>query len=393
MNRVSMKTRPEAEYTALIDTLRDFIDTEVIPREDLKTAHDSKTVERVATELNALARARGLGAPRAGVEDCGLALSWTECCAYLEQAGRSFLGPQALGCAPPTQPDVFALEALASPAQRQRYLEPLMRGERKSCFAMTEPAPGVGSDPRMLSTQARRDGDSWVIDGHKWFISGAMRADFAIVVARTEQGPSWFLVDTDSPGFEIVRDIPTMEPFDTGGHAEIRIKNCRVGTDALVGEEGQGLAHAQLRLEGARLFHCMRFIGLASRAMAIAQDYALRRESQGARLAEHQMVQAMIADAHIQLYAARMMTLDVARRLDAGESIRHHSSMAKVFVAEAVYQVADSAVQICGALGVSEDVPVSMILRMLRPFRIYDGASEVHRSAIAKRALRHGWAA
>ena len=388
-----MNTRPEAEYTALIDTLRDFIDTEVIPREDLKAAHDSEVVGRVAAELNAIARARGLGAPRAQVEDGGLALSWTECCAYLEQAGRSFLGPQALGCAPPTQPDLFALGALASPVQRQRYLEPLMRGERKSCFAMTEPAPGVGSDPRMLSTRARRDGGDWIIDGHKWFISGAMRADFAIVVARTEQGPSWFLVDTDSPGFEIVRDIPTMEPFDIGGHAEIRIRNCRVGADALVGEEGRGLAHAQLRLEGARLFHCMRFIGLASRAMGIAQDYALRRESQGAKLAEHQMVQAMIADAHIQLYAARMMTLDVARRLDAGESIRHHSSMAKVFVAEAVYQVADSAVQICGALGVSEDLPVSMILRMLRPFRIYDGASEVHRSAIAKRALRHGLAA
>ncbi|HQD13957.1 MAG TPA: acyl-CoA dehydrogenase family protein [Ottowia sp.] len=388
-----MNTRPEAEYTALIDTLRDFIDTEVIPRENLKAAHDSEVVGRVAAELNAIARARGLGAPRAQVEDGGLALSWTECCAYLEQAGRSFLGPQALGCAPPTQPDLFALGALASPVQRQRYLEPLMRGERKSCFAMTEPAPGVGSDPRMLSTRARRDGGDWIIDGHKWFISGAMRADFAIVVARTEQGPSWFLVDMDTPGFEIVRDIPTMEPFDIGGHAEIRIRNCRVGADALVGEEGRGLAHAQLRLEGARLFHCMRFIGLASRAMGIAQDYALRRESQGAKLAEHQMVQAMIADAHIQLYAARMMTLDVARRLDAGESIRHHSSMAKVFVAEAVYQVADSAVQICGALGVSEDLPVSMILRMLRPFRIYDGASEVHRSAIAKRALRHGLAA
>ena len=388
-----MNTRPEAEYTALIDTLRDFIDTEVIPRENLKAAHDSEVVGRVAAELNAIARARGLGAPRAQVEDSGLALSWTECCAYLEQAGRSFLGPQALGCAPPTQPDLFALGALASPVQRQRYLEPLMRGERKSCFAMTEPAPGVGSDPRMLSTRARRDGGDWIIDGHKWFISGAMRADFAIVVARTEQGPSWFLVDMDTPGFEIVRDIPTMEPFDIGGHAEIRIRNCRVGADALVGEEGRGLAHAQLRLEGARLFHCMRFIGLASRAMGIAQDYALRRESQGAKLAEHQMVQAMIADAHIQLYAARMMTLDVARRLDAGESIRHHSSMAKVFVAEAVYQVADSAVQICGALGVSEDLPVSMILRMLRPFRIYDGASEVHRSAIAKRALRHGLAA
>lgn len=388
-----MNTPAAENFDALIENLRDFIDTEVIPREDLVRAHDSEAVERVAAELYALAGARGLGSPRARKEDGGLALSWAQCCAFLEQVGRSFLGPQALRCAPPTQPDIFALDALASPAQRARYLEPLMRGERKSCFAMTEPAPGVGSDPRMLLARARRDGDGWVIDGHKWFISGAMRADFAIVVARTEAGPSWFLVDVDTPGFEIVRDIPTMEPFDMGGHAEIKLNGCRVGADALIGEEGQGLAHSQLRLEGARLFHCMRYIGLASRAMAIAQDYALKRESQGQKLAEHQMVQAMVADAHIQLYAARLMTLDVARRLDAGQSIRHHSSMAKVFVAEAVYQVADSAVQICGALGVSEDVPVSMILRMLRPFRIYDGASEVHRAAIGKRALRHGLSA
>ena len=253
---------------------------------------------------------------------------------------------------------------------------------------MTEPAPGVGSDPAMLCTSARWDGDRWVLNGHKWFISGAMKADFAIVVARTESGPSWFLVDAETPGFELVRDIATMEPFDIGGHAEIRLTDCRVGPEALVGEQGQGLAQAQLRLEGARLFHCMRFIGLASRAMSIAQGYANERESQGRRLAEHQMVQEMVANAHIQLYAARMVTLDVARRLDEGESIRHHSSMAKVLVSEAVNQVADSAVQICGALGVSNDLPVSMILRMARPFRIYDGASEVHRSAIAKRVLR-----
>jgi len=239
----------------------------------------------------------------------------------------------------------------------------------------------------MLKTTARRGGDGWVIDGHKWFISGAIRADFAIVVARADEGVSWFIVDKDNPGFEVVRDVPTMEPFDIGGHAELVFRQCRVGPDALVGELGQGLAHAQLRLEGARLFHCMRFIGLASRAMDMAQAYATERESHGARLSEHQMVQTMIADAHIDLYAARLMTLDVARRLDAGESIRHHSSMAKVFVSEAVCRVADSAVQICGALGISEDIPVSMILRMLRPFRIYDGASEVHRSAIAKRAL------
>lgn len=385
-----MNTLGPQAYTELIERLRQFIDEEVIPREDLRTAHDSQRVDRLADELYALARSRGLGAPRARTEDGGLALSWTECCAYLEQAGRSFLGPQALRCGPPIQPDIFALERLATPAQRKRYLEPLNRGDRRSCFAMTEPAPGVGSDPGMLLTRARRDGDGWILNGHKWFISGAMKADFAIVVARTEQGPSWFLVDVDNPGFELVRDIPTMEPFDIGGHAEIRLTNCRVGDDALVGEEGQGGAHSQLRLEGARLFHCMRFIGLASRAMSMAQDYASRRESHGQKLAEHQMVQSMVADAHIQLYAARMVTLDVARRLDNGESIRHHSSMAKVFVSEAVNQVADSAVQICGALGVSEDIPVSMILRMLRPFRIYDGASEVHRAAIAKRALRNG---
>ncbi len=386
-------TRTPGEHDALIDKLRDFVDQEVIPREDLRVVHDRVAIARVTDELHGLALARGLGAPRGRLEDGGLALSWTQCCAYLEQAGRSFLGPLALRCGPPIQPDIFALESLANPAQKERYLMPLVRGERASCFAMTEPAPGVGSDPRMLSTSAQRTADGWVINGHKWFISGAMRADFAIVVARTDAGPSWFLVDMDNPGFEILRDIPTMESFDIGGHAEILLKDCHVKADALIGEEGQGLAHSQLRLEGARLFHCMRFIGLASRAMSMAQDYALKRQSQGVALADHQMVQAMVADAHIQLYAARQIVLDVARRLDAGQSIRHHSSMAKVFVSEAVYQVADSAVQICGALGISEDIPVSMILRMLRPFRIYDGASEVHRAAIARRALKHGLAA
>jgi acyl-CoA dehydrogenase len=255
---------------------------------------------------------------------------------------------------------------------------------------MTEPAPGVGSDPRMLKAGARRDGDGWVLNARKWFISGAMRADFAIVVARSEGGVSWFLVDCDAPGFRIVRDVPTMEAFSMGGHAEIEITECRVGPEALVGEEGRGLDYAQIRLEGARLFHCMRYIGLASRAMQIAQDYAARRESFGERLSAHQMVQAMVADAHIDLYAARLMTRDVAARLDRGESIRHESSMAKVFVSEAVNRVADSAVQMTGALGISEDVPLSMILRQLRPFRIYDGASEVHRMAIAKRVFAKG---
>ena len=383
-------TRSTAEFAGIIENLRDFVKTEIIPREDLRNARDGDAINITTTQLRQRAKDRGLGAPRGPLESGGLQLSWEECCAFLEEAGRSFLGPVALDCAPPGQPDIAALEKLASPAQRQRYLEPMMRGEKRSCFAMTEPAPGAGSDPRMLRTLARRVDDGWVLDGQKWFISGASKADFAIVVARADAGVSWFIVDKGTPGFEIVRDIPTMEPFDTGGHAEISFNHCKVGFDALIGEEGKGPDYSQLRLEGARLFHCMRFIGLASRAMEIAQEHATRRESHGARLADHQMVQAMIANAHIGLYAARLMTLDVARKLDAGESIRHHSSMAKVFVSEAVYGVADSAVQICGALGISEDIAVSMILRMLRPFRIYDGASEVHRSAIAKRAVKHG---
>lgn len=385
-----MRTRPEHEFQILIGELREFIASEVVPQEHLLQAGDAKALQETTRALQRKAVARGFGAARTAREYGGLALSWEECCSYLEEAGRSFLGPAVLQCAPPTQPDIYALEKLGSPEQQQRYLEPLRTGDQHSCFAMTEPAPGVGSDPRMLSATAKRLPEGgWEINAHKWFITGAVRADVAIVVARTEAGVSWFLVDTDTPGYRLVRDVPTMEPFDAGGHGEITLTNCRVPASALIGEEGRGLEYAQLRLEGARLFHCMRFIGMASRAMDIAQEYASRRESYGVKLGEHQMVQAMIADAHIELYAARLMTRDVARMLDAGESIRHHSSMAKVFVSEVVCKVADSAVQICGALGISEDTPVSMIYRQMRPFRIYDGASEVHRSAIAKRALRH----
>lgn len=385
-----MRTRPEHEFQILIGELREFIASEVVPQEHLLQAGDAKALQETTRALQRKAVARGFGAARTAREYGGLALSWEECCSYLEEAGRSFLGPAVLQCAPPTQPDIYALEKLGSPEQQQRYLEPLRTGDLHSCFAMTEPAPGVGSDPRMLSATAKRLPEGgWEINAHKWFITGAVRADVAIVVARTEAGVSWFLVDTDTPGYRLVRDVPTMEPFDAGGHGEITLTNCRVPASALIGEEGRGLEYAQLRLEGARLFHCMRFIGMASRAMDIAQEYASRRESYGAKLGEHQMVQSMIADAHIELYAARLMTRDVARMLDAGESIRHHSSMAKVFVSEVVCKVADSAVQICGALGISEDTPVSMIYRQMRPFRIYDGASEVHRSAIAKRALRH----
>ena len=326
---------PAAELDALCARVREFVDDAVIPHAAWRRGHDDATTR----ELRAQAHRRGLVAPQLAVEHGGLGLCWQDCARVFEEAGRSVLGAGALGCQAPDQPNIDTLLQLAAPSQRERWLAPLMAGEIRSAFAMTEPAPGVGSDPRMLSTRARRDGDGWVLDGHKWFASGAVGAAFAIVVARSDEGASWFLVDTTNPGWTLVRDIPSIDSFAPGGHGEVRLEQCRLPADALIGEAGRGLAYAQLRLEGARLFHCMRGIGLASRAIGIATDYAAARDSFGARLSEHQQIQAMVADAHIDLYACRLMTADVARRLDEGESIRHHSSMAKVFVSEALNRV------------------------------------------------------
>lgn len=388
----SLKARtrlPTAELDALCERARQFIDDCVIPREDYEHAHDVAFNDRLISELRLEAGRRGLLSPHLPRELGGLGLCWQDSARVFEQAGRSFIGAASMGCGAPDQPNIDTLLQVANDGQRARWLMPLVRGEIRSAFAMTEPAPGVGSDPRMIRTTARRDGDGWVIDGHKWFSSGVVGAAFAIVVARADEGVSWFLVPTDTPGYRFVRDVRSIDPFSTGGHGELRFEGCRVGPEALIGEPGRGLEYAQLRLEGARLFHCMRNIGLVSRGLQIAQQYVMQRESFGARLAEHQQVQAMVADSHMDLYASRLMTADVARRLDEGESIRHHSSMVKVFVSEALYRVADRAAQMTGAVGMAEDGPISLIFRRMRPFRIFDGASEVHRSAIARRVFQH----
>jgi acyl-CoA dehydrogenase len=381
---------PPHELDALCQRVRHFIDEEAIPLEDMSKAHDIGWLDDVTRVLRTKAQAQGLIAPQLPKDAGGMGLNWQDCARVFEVCGRSFLGAGAMGCAAPDQPNIDTLMHLAAPSQKAKWLGPLMAGEIRSAFAMTEPAPGVGSDPRMLSTRARRDGDDWVLDGHKWFTSGAVGAAFAIVVARSDEGASWFIVDTRNPGWHLIRAIPSIDPFSNGGHAEVKLENCRVSADALIGDAGKGFDYAQLRLEGARLFHCMRGIGLAERAIEIAQDYCAQRDSFGAKLSEHQQIQAMVADSHIDLYACRVMTADVARRLDTGASIRHHSSMAKVFVSEALNRVADRASQITGAVGMCEDQPIAMIARRLRPFRIYDGASEVHRAAIGKRIFHKG---
>jgi len=372
---------------ALCARVRRFVDEVAIPAESPAIARDVAALDRCVAQLRARAKEAGLYAPQLPTEWGGLGLGWRALAEVLEEAGRGFLGPAALNCAAPDQPNMLTLLRLGNATQQERFLAPLVRGEQRACFAMTEPAPGAGSDPSMLRTRAERRGSRWVLNGHKQFISGGVGADFALVLARGETGATLFLVPADTPGYQVVRDIGMVTGYQIGGHAEILLQDCEVGDDAVLGEPGQGLAHAQLRLEPARLSHCMRYIGRARRALETAQAYVTQRESFGARLADLQQVQAMVADSHIDLHASRLMTLDCAARMDAGLPVKQQSAMTKVFVSDAVNRVADRAVQMMGALGLSDDTPVSMIWQEMRPFRIYDGANELHRATLARRLL------
>jgi acyl-CoA dehydrogenase len=380
----------DADVRALRDRVDRFIDEVAIPAESAAIARDVVQLDRRIAALRKQAREAGLYAPQLPPEWGGLGLGWRALAHVLEAAGRGFLGPAALNCAAPDQPNMLTLLRLGTPAQLDRYLGPLARGEQRACFAMTEPPPGAGSDPSMLRTRADRRGGRWVLNGHKMFISGGVGADFALVLATTEIGATLFLVDAGNPGYEVMRDIGMATVYQVGGHAEIRLRDCEVEDNAVIGNPGQGMAYAQLRLEPARLLHCMRYIGRARRALETAQSHVLHRESFGARLADLQQIQAMVADSHIDLHASRLVTLDCADRLDQDQSLKQSSAMAKVFVSEAVGRVADRAVQMMGALGLSDDTPVAQIWQELRAFRIYDGANELHRATLARRLLsRH----
>ncbi len=373
--------------------VRAFIDREVIPLE----AHEDEEAglaPEFLDRLRATARAAGLWAPQLPRELGGLGLNTVGLSAVFEEAGRSPLGPLALNCAAPDEGNMHLLHRAATPAQKERYLQPLTRGAVRSCFAMTEPAPGAGSDPTMLLTRAERRGDGWVIDGRKWFTSGAQGAAFAIVAAVTDpavgarKGTTLFLVDAGTPGFTVGRAIPTMGGGGPGGHCEVTFSDCRVPDEQVLGGVGAGFALMQARLGPARLTHCMRWLGAAARSLDVATEYVQQREAFGKRLDEQQAVQWMLADSVIDLRAARLLVLEAAWKLDRGEHGRPETSVCKVFVAEAVGRVIDRCVQMCGARGFSRDLPLERFYRDVRAFRIYDGPSEVHRMVVARDWLK-----
>jgi acyl-CoA dehydrogenase len=291
------------------------------------------------------------------------------------------------------------LEQVAEERQKEERLRPLAAGEIRSCFMMTEPAPGAGSDPSMLRTTARRDGGEFVIDGTKWLITGAVGAELAVIMAKNSSDPlgphgaTMFLSPMKAPGIHIERVLDTLDTFMAGGHAVVRLDGLRVPESAVLGRVGAGFRYAQVRLAPARLTHCMRWLGAACRAHDIAADYARGRTAFGKPIGEHEGVGFMLADNEIDIHHSRLVIWHAAWVLDRGERGTHESSMAKVICSEAIWRVVDRSMQILGGLGITDDSIVARLFRDVRPFRIYDGPSEVHRWSIPRRVLRGGGAA
>ena len=374
--------------------VREFIAKVVRPCEEEieKNEGDRKTLVENVIKMRQAAQEWGLWLPHMPEEYGGMGLGHVAMAAVSAEAAKSRFGPFALNASAPDEGNMHTLHHWGTPEQKAKYLKGLCDGRMRSCFAMTEPEV-AGSDPTLIQTRAVADGDDFVINGHKWFISGAHGAQFAILIARTEDDPevpqatnTAFLVDIPSEGWEIVRDIHTMSG-PSHNHCEIRITNLRVSKNAILGGLGQGHRLGQYRLGPARLAHCMRWIGQAETALDMTVDRALKRFAHGSLLAEKQGIQWMIADSTMELYQCKLMVLHAAYKIDRGENFTSEVSMAKHFVANALNRIIDRAIQVHGALGYSTDTPLAHMATQARWARFADGADEVHQWRIAQRTI------
>ena len=372
------------EVVELQERTERFVREQILPYEndDRQTAHGPS--DELRRELVGLGRRAGLLSPHVGRKWGGLGLDHRAKAVVFEAAGYSPLGPVALNCFAPDEANMHLLEAVAEPHQQEEWLRPLAAGEIRSCFMMTEPAPGAGADPSMLQTTARRDGADFVIDGSKWLITGAVGATLAIIMAKNDSdalgpaGATMFLSPMNAPGIHIERVLDTLDGFMAGGHAVVQLNGLRIPDSAVLGRIGAGFRYAQVRL------------GPARRAHDIAADYARRRTAFGKPLGEHEGVGFMLADNEMDIHQSRLVIWHTAWVLDRGERGTYESSMAKVVCSEAIWRVVDRSMQILGGLGITDDTIVARLFREIRPFRIYDGPSEVHRWSIARRILRTG---
>lgn len=368
---------------------RAFIAQHIIALEKDPRCTPHGPTEPLRRKMQSLARQAGLLTPHMPTAYGGLGLNHLAKAIVFEEAGYSPLGPVALNIAAPDEGNMHMMEQIATPEQKERWLKPLALGEIRSCFCMTEPSPGSGSDPAMLATTAVRDGDHYIINGVKWFITGAEGASFAIIMAKLEDGrATMFLADMDRPGIRVERAMNALDSCFPGGHGVVRFTDLRVPACDVLGEPGEGFKYAQVRLSPARLTHCMRWLGAARRAHETATAYACKREAFGKVLAEHEGVGFKLADNELDLHTTRLAVWHCAWVLDQGELGRHASSMAKVISSEAIWRIVDRSVQILGGQGVTDETIVARIFADVRAFRIYDGPSEVHRWSIAKSVIR-----
>ena len=382
------------ELDALRLRVREFIDTIVKPGEQkIGNRDDIARGEYVRTLLGMRneARTAGLWLPHMPKEWGGMGLGHVELAMVQAEAAKSYYGPWVLNCQAPDEGNMHTLLHWANDEQKEKYLRPLCEGSVMSCFAMTEPEV-AGSDPTLIQTRAVRSGDEWIVNGHKWFISNARRARFAILIARTEDNPerpqaanTGFIVDIPSDGWNRVREIETMHGGT--GHSEIRIENLRVPAANMLGKRGEGHRLGQYRLGPARLAHCMRWIAQAETALDMMVDRSLKRFAHGSLLADKQGIQWMIADSTMELYQAKLMVLHAAYRIDRGLDFTSEVSMAKHFVANTLGRVIDRSIQVHGALGYSTDTPLAHMFQHARWARFADGPDEVHQMRIAQRTI------
>ena len=387
------------EHEAIRSKVRDFVDIHIIPAMDPyghREEMNADTRRAYVTELvrlRKLAQSEGLWLPHMPKEWGGMGLGHVALAMVQAEAAKTRVGPWVFNCQAPDEGNMHTLHHWATPEQKEKYLKPLCDGVVSSCFAMTEPEV-AGSDPTLIKTHAIKDGDEWIINGHKWFISGARRAKFAILIARTEMdvpegsrgANTAFLVDLPAEGWNAVREVETMH--GSTGHSEIVISDLRVHDSQILGGRGNGHRLGQYRLGPARLAHCMRWIAQAETALNMMVDRSLSRYSHGSWLAEKQGVQWMIADSAMELYQCKLMVLHAAYKIDRGDDFRTEVSMAKHFVANSLNRIIDRAIQVHGALGYSTDTPLAGMLQHARWARFADGADEIHQMRIAENTIK-----
>jgi len=388
---------PEAER--LRRGIAAFVAEEILPLEADPASYDAHENLRfdLLKEMQAKARAAGLWSIQMPKERGGQGLDVVGMAACYEEMGRSIFGPVCFNSAAPDDGNMILLNRVGTEAQKERWLQPIVDGRVRSSFAMTEPHPGGGSDPGMIRTFAEKKGDRWVVDGHKWYITGAGVAQHFILIARTNPDPSdtrkhltAFLFDADQPGWRIERRIPIMGPEEHGGHCELFFEGLEIPDENRLMQVGEGLKATQMRLGTARLTHCMRWLGMAKRALEIASAYVQEREGFGVRLADRESVQGLLGNAAMQIEIGRLLTMRAAAKLDAGDFARKEVSMAKIQVADSLHVAVDTAIQLCGARGYSKDTPLEWMYRYARQARLVDGASEVHRMVLSRFLMADG---